>query len=234
DAAFSVVFDSLPGNSSGVKITTDADVVDHDADAAAAALTAAGFNAHAADGSIKGDAVSERALNKGDLIINGVEIGPISEGVGGATVTGSTAAYEQAVNVVNAINAKSAETGVIAYASGDDLEQISLKSVDGGEISVKYGENATDTDVLAGTGLLERNATEGAGSVASIDISTEAGAQKAIGIIDKALEQVNATRADLGAANNRLDFTVSNLANISEKTAASRSRITDTDFAAET
>ena len=59
-------------------------------------------------------------------------------------------------------------------------------------------------------------------------------AQRAIGIVDKALEQVNSTRADLGAINNRLDFTVSNLSNISEKTSASRSRIMDADFAAET
>ncbi|MGB3611771.1 MAG: flagellin [Cellvibrio sp.] len=235
-AAFSVVFDSLPGNTNGVKITIG-DEAD-DADAAATALAAAGFNAHTTDGSIRGDNVAVQALNKGDLIINGVEIGPISAGVAEASVAGSTEEYEQAVNVINAINAKSAETGVIAYASTSDGAateiKISLKSVDGSEVSVKFGANADETEVAAATGLVQRNATEGAGSVASIDISTEAGAQKAIGIIDKALEQVNATRADLGAANNRLDFTVSNLANISEKTAASRSRITDTDFAAET
>lgn len=235
-AAFSVVFDSLPGNTNGVKITIGDESAD--ADDAATALTAAGFNAHTTDGSIRGDDVAVQALNKGDLIINGVEIGPISAGVAEASVAGSTEEYEQAVNVINAINAKSAETGVIAYASTSDGAateiKISLKSVDGSEVSVKFGANADETEVAAATGLVQRNATEGAGSVASIDISTEAGAQKAIGIIDKALEQVNATRADLGAANNRLDFTVSNLANISEKTAASRSRITDTDFAAET
>lgn len=114
--------------------------------------------------------------------------------------------------------------------------QVQLKSTTGEEISIQYGENAGNNgdDVFDATGLLERNATEGAGSVASIDISSAAGAQKAIGIIDKALEQVNATRADLGAANNRLDFTVSNLSNISEKTSNARSRIMDADFAAET
>jgi flagellin len=67
-----------------------------------------------------------------------------------------------------------------------------------------------------------------------VNISTQAGAQKAIGTIDKAIDQVNASRADLGAVNNRLDFTVSNLSNISEKTSAARSRISDADFAAET
>ena len=68
----------------------------------------------------------------------------------------------------------------------------------------------------------------------SIDISTAEGAQKSIAILDRAINQVNDTRAGLGAANNRLEFTVNNLANVSEKTAASRSRIVDADFAAET
>jgi flagellin len=38
----------------------------------------------------------------------------------------------------------------------------------------------------------------------------------------------------LGAINNRLDFTVSNLSNVSENASAARSRIMDADFAAET
>ena len=83
------------------------------------------------------------------------------------------------------------------------------------------------------TGLKERNAAEGVGSVSSISISTAAGAQKAIGIIDKALEQINDTRGDLGAVNNRLDSTIKNLTNVSENAASSRSRIMDADFAAE-
>lgn len=219
-ADFSLVLNKTPGNTTGIKVEGDATL-----------LAGAGFNAHQTDGSIQGATVAAGALNKGDLIINGVEIGPIAEGTV-QTNPAQTAVENQASNVIKAINEKSAETGVIAYEGG--TSGISLKSVSGDEISIKYGENATDADVLAATGLLERNATEGAGSVASIDISTAAGAQKAIGILDKALEQVNATRADLGAVNNRLDHTVSNLANISEKTAASRSRIVDADFAAET
>lgn len=229
---FSLVLNKLPGNSSGIKIESIDDAT------ANAAMAAAGLNAHQADGSIRGATVASQALNKGDLVINGVAIDAVAAGVAGASVTGSTVQYEQAKNVIDAINAKSAETGVVAYADSSDIAgattAVKLKSLDGSEVSVKYGEDSTAANVLSATGLLERNATEGAGSVASIDISTEAGAQKAIGIIDKALEQVNATRADLGAANNRLDFTVSNLSNISEKTSASRSRIMDADFASET
>ena len=52
-------------------------------------------------------------------------------------------------------------------------------------------------------------------------------------VIDKALEQINDSRSELGAVNNRLDFTISNLSNVSEKTSAARSRILDADFAAE-
>lgn len=223
---FSLVFNTTPGNTAGIKVET----LD------AAAITGAGLNGVAADGSIVGSAnTAQAALNKGDLIVNGVDIGPVAAGAAIVGPPAVTAVQSQANNVIKAINEKSSETGVIAYA-GSTAGTIALKSVDGSEISIKAGENLTGgaATLLARTGLLERNATEGAGSVASIDISTEAGAQKAIGIIDKALEQVNATRADLGAANNRLDFTVSNLANISEKTSASRSRIMDADFAAET
>lgn len=70
-------------------------------------------------------------------------------------------------------------------------------------------------------------------SVASLSISSSNGAQSALGSIDQALETINATRSDMGAINNRLEFTMANLSNISENTAAARSRIVDADFAAE-
>jgi flagellin len=88
------------------------------------------------------------------------------------------------------------------------------------------GEIAGDKSVLAGI-------EQGGNSVADIDISTAAGAQKAIGILDNALEQVNNVRGDLGAISNRLDYTMNNLSNISENQAAARSRIEDADFAKE-
>lgn len=223
-ANFSLVLNQTPGSTNGIKVTSDDATV----------LVGTGLDAHQIDGSIQGAAVATGALNKGDLIINGVEIGSVAAGVAVVGPPAQTDVQNQTNNLVDAINAKSSETGVIAYATGAAADQVSLKSVNGSEVSVKFGDNITEANAKLRTGLQERNATEGAGSVASIDISTAAGAQKAISIIDKALEQVNNTRADLGAANNRLDFTVSNLSNISEKTSASRSRIMDADFAAET
>ncbi|MBB4819079.1 flagellin [Pseudomonas alcaligenes] len=71
-------------------------------------------------------------------------------------------------------------------------------------------------------------------TVANVDISTADGAQRALAVVDSALAAIDSQRADLGAVQNRFDNTVSNLQNISENAASARSRIKDTDFAAET
>lgn len=215
---FSLVFNDTSADKRGVKI--EAGTID------ATQIAALGIDMHDADGNLHGATVGAAAgtLNEGDLIINGVEIG---------VVTLVATAATNATELIRVINESSNLTGVVAFA-GNGTSNIGLRSVSGGEISVKYGETATAATVAAQTGLQERNATVGTGSVSSVDVSTAAGAQKAIGIIDKAIDQVSSTRAELGAVNNRLDFTVSNLANISEKTSAARSRINDADFAQET
>lgn len=56
----------------------------------------------------------------------------------------------------------------------------------------------------------------------------------AITAIDAALATINSTRADLGAAQNRLTSTISNLQNVNENATAALGRVQDTDFAAET
>jgi len=71
-------------------------------------------------------------------------------------------------------------------------------------------------------------------TVASIDISTVDGAQRAIDIATGALAAIDANRADLGAIQNRMTSTVSNLSATSENLSAARSRIQDADFAKET
>ena len=67
-----------------------------------------------------------------------------------------------------------------------------------------------------------------------VDVGTRAGATGAIAIADGALDQINGLRADLGAVQNRFESTVANLNVTSENLEASRSRILDADFAAET
>jgi flagellin len=70
-------------------------------------------------------------------------------------------------------------------------------------------------------------------AVGSADISTAAGATSALTSIDAAIKEVGQERATLGAFQNRLEHTVSNLQSMVENTSAARSRIADADFAVE-
>lgn len=215
---FALVFTDTTVDNNGVKFVTDA---------VAADVNELGINTQDVEGNIQGVAVASATTNtiqKGDLILNGVEIPAFTEtGVAATTVD----------EVINAINEVAADSGVVAFEVGGATTTIGLRSTKGSEISIEYGDNGTPAEILAATGLQERNASNGGGSVSGISIATAASAQSAIDVIDSALEQINSTRSDLGAVNNRLDFTMSNLANVSENTAAARSRIRDADFAAE-
>ena len=66
------------------------------------------------------------------------------------------------------------------------------------------------------------------------DLNTDAAALVAVDSIDTALQTINDMRADLGATQNRLTSTVSNLQNINENVSAALGRVQDTDFASET
>jgi flagellin len=67
-----------------------------------------------------------------------------------------------------------------------------------------------------------------------MDISTVQGATNAIASMDHAIQKINTARASSGAVVNRLEYAADNLANVSQNTSASRSRILDADYAAET
>lgn len=86
--------------------------------------------------------------------------------------------------------------------------------------------DATTTMGLAGNSKLK--------AVADLDISTFEGAQAAIKTADAALSAVNSQRAEYGALQSRFESAISNLGSSTENLSASRSRIVDTDFAAET
>jgi flagellin len=85
-----------------------------------------------------------------------------------------------------------------------------------------------------GSDIVAQSTGSSLNSVADLDVSTVAGANKALLTIDSALNQVNSNRANLGAIQNRFTSTISNLQTTSENMSASQSRIEDTDFASET
>jgi flagellin len=70
-------------------------------------------------------------------------------------------------------------------------------------------------------------------TVSNVDLRNQAGASNAISVLDGAIEKISSMRADLGAIENRLSYTVSNLMNVAENTADARSRINDADYSVE-
>ena len=106
------------------------------------------------------------------------------------------------------------------------------------EMTVTFGDYETlNTDTTDGIFEgLDQSALGGtaATDLASADIGSASNAETTITRLDYALEHVNANRATLGSSISRLEYTADNLANVSQNTAASRSRILDANYANET
>ena len=196
------------------------------------------------------------------------------------TMVYSAASGDTMADIVTAINAHTAETGIHAEVDGFNLRltgsnvtslrigvlessagtasttgawgltddtkyyaSIRLDSAQNQPISIELGDSAT----VGEHGFLEQNVgaadfqvnapTLGVGSgksLTGLNVSTAASATEAIKTIDNAIEKVSSYRSKLGAMENRLNATVNNLSNVVTNTAASRSRIQDTDYASET
>jgi flagellin len=71
-------------------------------------------------------------------------------------------------------------------------------------------------------------------AINKIDLTSSDGAADALAVVDAALQQVTALRADLGAVQNRLESTSNNISVTLENISAARSQIVDADIAAET
>ena len=104
-------------------------------------------------------------------------------------------------------------------------------------IDLQIGINNTAADRLSVTIPAMDAATlgtSGGAALATIDLTTAAGAQAALGIIDVSLEDISTQRANIGAYENRLQVTITNLQSARENLGAANSRIRDTDIAEET
>lgn len=132
-----------------------------------------------------------------------------------------------------ALDENGAENGAAATLVADTTGTDSSKA--GGNITFTSSGAFTVTSGAAGGlfGATTSNASS-LSNVATIDIGTQSGAQDALAVIDAAIQGIDSNRASLGAIQNRLTSTVSNLGSIIENVSAARSRIRDTDFAAET
>jgi flagellin len=102
-----------------------------------------------------------------------------------------------------------------------------------GKLDIQVGSGTTTDDtIVLDLGAVAMTAT---GLGVNADALTDATTSKtAIDNIDTALGTINTLRSNLGAAQNRLTSTISNLQNINENASAALGRVQDTDFAAET
>ncbi len=148
-------------------------------------------------------------------------------GLAGATVQGTGTAY----TVVGVTD----PTDVSAAAVQTSYATVSLSSAKGIDVaagSLAFGTASNFTKL----GFEENSygTDKGGLKIRDVDVSTTEGATAALDSIDEALQSVNIDRANLGAVQNRLEASVNNITSNVTNLSASRSRIQDADFAAET
>ena len=155
---------------------------------------------------------------------------------------------ERLGQVVEAINNKSADTGVVAYLTkqeGSEMYTVEIMSgktdTNGDPVVVAFsGFSTTLTGIADANGAIGGSTPSTAGAqidvrgINDIDVGTQAGAWIGLKKIDSAIDQVNAARATLGAIQTRFETAVNNIDIQVENLAAARGRIIDADFAVET
>jgi flagellin len=108
-----------------------------------------------------------------------------------------------------------------------------LSATDAGAINIQVGYTDGDTITITTqdvkTDQLGNSSDKLHDGTSYLDISSAG----ALLVISDAIDQVAGYKADWGAGQNRLEYTVSNLMNVVEFTSAARSRIQDADFALE-
>ena len=166
--------------------------------------------------------ISFGALTAGTAAVAGTPasytLGAMSIQVGTGTAVDVAGTYATAQDLADAINSRVAG----ATASIDSSNHLVISA---GEALTVTGTGAT----AAGNGNAALS-----GSLDVQNVLTAAGANGAIQSADAALTSVSTLRSTLGAIQNRFQSVINSLQAVSENLSASRGRILDTDYAAET
>lgn len=171
----------------------------------------------------------------GGTFSNASFVGTHSNGTEGQplTITGLTMQFGEGpeLRVANGtystvddfVNAMNAALGSNATASYDG---------DTGQLSIVAGQDITITS--DNESVFSAESFEATGSLATTNVLDVASSNDALYRIDSALTSVSSMRSTFGAIQNRFESTIANLSTTVENLSASRSRILDADFAAET
>ncbi|MBB2777666.1 UNVERIFIED_ORG: flagellin-like hook-associated protein FlgL [Comamonas terrigena] len=186
---------------------------------------------------------AEAAITKADVSLTG---GMMTSANVTVTISGADGASAQAVitksdnalsdaealgKVLEAINSKTADTGVTAFLENGEIQFRG---------TVKEGGTYADINVAlsggnsASLGTITGETNQKTVGIEDIDIGTQKGAWDALQKIDSAIDKVNSARGDLGAIQTRFEKTVENIDIQNENLSAARGRIVDADFAQET
>jgi flagellin len=242
--------------------TTQLGTIANDAKVLAAAINASGVSGLSA--SANATAVTAGTSAAGTTTAGNVTVTVNGTAVTVAGAVGGGGLSTNRTSVVSALNAWSAVTGVVATDTGAGVKLdaadgrnitlafgaaagtgfavadfgLAAAATYGGTVDVRFEAAAGVTGNVTWTGAFNPgpNAIGATGTaISAINIATsQASATAAISAIDAALTAINSSRAELGAVQNRFESTISNLQTTSENLQASRSRIMDADFAAET
>ena len=190
------------------------------AESKTAALTAANMSSMAA--AIQSSAAAAREIT--------------IKGANGVSVTATIAQDESVTSdealgkVIQAINSKTADTGVTAFLEVDSAgaKTIAFRAT-------ANGSNLASGVTVSGAGLASQALTQTTTvGIDKMDIGTQKGAWEALQQVDKAIDKVNTARGELGAIQTRFEKTVENIDIQNENLTAARGRVVDADFAQET
>ncbi len=229
-----------------------------DANGNGASADASGLDADAIQAALDAAAAADPTVTGGNITIELNQAGDGYELKAGNVVLGSTG---NAANnsIVGADNAGTDKELVFTTADGTALGKVVVSATTGTALTGEM-DAPLDTGVAATAAGADNNGAAGGGStftlqigdtadsynqltftinsmtstaigVGSVDISTLKGAQNAIATVKNAIDTVSTQRAELGAIQNRLEYTINNLDTSSENIQAANSRIRDTDMA---
>jgi len=176
---------------------------------------------------------------------DGISLAQTAEGALGKVTEALQRMRELAVQSANATNSSTDRSSLDAEYQqlGEEIKRVlSYTTFNGtnlftstGTLTFQVSPNSTTVEQVGiNLGTTAFNANASISSATNGAISTVSTAQSAISNIDSALDAVNSKRAEFGAVQNRFESIIGNLSVAVENISASRSRIMDADYAAET
>ena len=173
------------------------------------------------------------ALSGTDLRLTAADGRDIAIGQTAVGTTGGLTAQVDGSSTVNGVVYRDGTFGTAANATNGSTDAL---AVNGGTLTLTATENIQITGDGAIMGFAAAGITiaKDTTTISSVNVKDVAGANNTITRTDAALTSVSSLRSTFGAIQNRFDSVIANLSTTAENLSASRSRIQDADFAAET